>query len=283
MATPTSRRSQTSRQRTPRAARGNRSTPRSSPGSSSLLGNAAFLLLGLAILALGGAVVAMGQHRPTRAATGGGSTTSSTRTPASNAQGQSGDWISLRSNAPADILAAARQSSLFQQNLAGSGDHVSDLSRLGSPVMVRALQPPGATIWEYPDFYVVPVLDASGAATDAAELALNPTRTAIQVIAIVTYSQPHPQGSIARLSSSSAIAAVAAQQHSALRSGVAPWLVYFPADATAQETGQVTWTGGGEYPADPMWLVPGADGRDHLVGVDGRAYSPAQLPMIAGG
>ncbi|HKV83109.1 MAG TPA: hypothetical protein VJN88_01040 [Ktedonobacterales bacterium] len=225
----------------------------------------------------------MGQHRPTRAATGGGSTTSSTRTPASNAQGQSGDWISLRSNAPADILAAARQSSLFQQNLAGSGDHVSDLSRLGSPVMVRALQPPGAAIGEYPDFYVVPVLDASGAATDAAELALNPTRTAIQVIAIVTYSQPHPQGSIARLSSSSAIAAVAAQQHSALRSGVAPWLVYFPADATAQETGQVTWTGGGEYPADPMWLVPGADGRDHLVGVDGRAYSPAQLPMIAGG
>jgi hypothetical protein len=135
----------------------------------------------------------------------------------------------------------------------------------------------------YPDFYVVPILDSTGAATDAAELSLNPSHTAIQVIAIVTYSQPHAQGAIARMTASSAVASVASQQHSALRSGAAPWLVYFPADAAAQETGQVTWTGGGEYPADPIWLVPGADGRDHVVGVDGRVYSPAQLPLIKAG
>lgn len=199
---------------------------------------------------------------------------------AANPQAPSGDWIPLRSTAAADVLAAARQSSLFQQNLAGGGDHVSDLSRLGSPVLVRALQPAGAVAGQYPDFYVVPILNASGAATDAAELELNPAHTAINVIAIVTYGQPHAHGAIARQTASAAVAAVGAQQHSALRPGAAARLVYFPADAAAQETGQVTWTGGGEFPADPIWLVPGADGRDHLVGIDGRTYYPNQLPMI---
>jgi hypothetical protein len=28
---------------------------------------------------------------------------------------------------------------------------------------------------------------------------------------------------------------------------------------------------------------PGADGHDHLVGVYGRTYAPAQLPMISAG
>ena len=253
-----------------------------------LLGNAAFLLLGVAVVVLGAALVVASQHLPVSTAAnaaGSGATTtnragSRVQAQTSNAQVAAGDWIPLRSTAPADILAAARQSSLFQQNLAGTGDHVSNLSRLGAPVLVRALQPAGAVAGQYPDFYVVPILDASGAATDAAELALNPAHTAIHVIAIVTYGQPHARGAIPRLTTAAAVAAVVAQQHSALRPGTIPQLVYFPTDATAQETGQITWTGGGTFPADPIWLVPGTDGRDHVVGVDGRAYYPQQLPMI---
>lgn len=279
MARLTSRWSQNPRRQPPRARRGGRSTRESTSGGSLVLGNVAFVLLGLALLALGGAVLAIGQHLPSgSAASAGGASTQQ----ASSAHAASTDWIPLRSTAPSDVLAAARQSSLFQKNLAGSGDHVSDLSRLGQPVLVTALQPPGAATGAYPDFYVVPILDAKGQATDAAELALNPAHAAIQVVAIVTYSQPHPQGAIARMPSSAALAATSAQ-HMSLRSGASPRLVYFPADATAQETGQVTWTSGGEYPADPIWLVPGADGRDHLVGADGRVYAPNQLPMVTAG
>lgn len=277
----TTRRPRDARRQAPRTGRNGR-TARKPTGGSLLLGNATFLLLGLALLAVGGAIVAMGRQTPTGSAAGAGATTHASAQRATTTQASSGDWIPLRSNAPADILAAARQSSLFQQNLAGSGDHVSDLSRLGQPALVLAMQPPGAAVGQYPDFYVVPILDTSGQATDAAELALNPSHTAIQVIAIVTYSQPHPHGVIARMTSSTALAAISAR-HVALASGASPRLVYFPADATAQETGQVTWTGGGEYPADPIWLVPGADGSDHVVGVDGRVYSPAQLPMVKGG
>lgn len=274
----TSRRSKTPRRRISHT----RLSPRSARPTStwtSLLGNFAFPLLGLAALALGGAIIIAARQTPATAAAGSSNGTSVQYTSSASV---SGDWIPLRSNAPADILAAARQSSLFQQNTAGGGDHVSDLSRLGAPVLVLAIQPSGAAAGVYPDFYVVPILDASGSATDAAELALNPTRTAIQVIAIVTYSQPRPHGAIPRVPESAALAMVKAQQ-AALRAGSSAQLVYFPADATAQETGQVTWNGGGEYPADPIWLVPGADGRDYVVGVDGRAYSPSQLPLIKAG
>ena len=246
-----------------------------------LLGNGAFVLLGLAFLAVGAVVLAAGQHLPVSSAAPANSGSANAQT--ASAQMPAGEWIALRSNAPADVLAAARQSNMLRQNLAGSSDHVSSVSRLGTPVLVRALQPTGAAAGQFPDFYVVPILNASGATTDAAELQLSPSHTAIQVIAIVTYSQPHPHGAIVQVTASLAAATVRTQQHVALRAGASAQLVYFPADAAAQETGQVMWTGSGEYPADPIWLVPGAEGRDHLVGDDGRIYSPAQLPIIKAG
>lgn len=281
MATSPSPQSSAPHRDTPRAARGQRSEQTAKRRLTSLLGNAAFLLLGLSLLTLGGALVVAGQRFPVNSAANGGSLTGQGAPQAQNtSQSPVGEWIPLHSTAPADILAAARKSSMFQQNLSGGGDHVSDLSRLGTPVLVRAIQPAGAVAGEFPDFYVVPILNGSGATTDAAELALNAPHTAIQVTAIVTYSQPRAHGDIARVTPSAALAAVSAQQHAALRSGAAPQLVYFPADADAQATGQVVWTGGGEFPADPIWLVPGADGRDHLVGVDGKAYYRSQLPLI---
>lgn len=283
MATPISGRSPESRQHGPRSGRNRRAAQVSKRRLSTFLGNAAFGLLGVAVLVLGAALVVASQPHPASSASGSTQKGIGAQAQAANAQMMSGDWIPLRSKAPSDILAAARQSSLFQENLSGSGDHVSNLSRLGTPVFVRALQPPGAVAGQYPDFYVVPILDASGAATDAAELALNPTHTAVHVIAIVTYSKPHTHGAISSLSAAMAVAAVKAQQHSTLRPNAALQLVYFPADAVAFETGSVKWTGGGVFPADPIWLVPGSDGRDHLVGVDGRAYYLQQLPMISSG
>jgi hypothetical protein len=258
-----------------------------------LFSNAAFALLAVALLALGAAFVVACQSLPASPNTPAGasrtnaSTTTAETTTADaaasqpvNAQLASGQWIALASTSPADVLAAARQSSMLQQNVAGSGDHASNVSRLGSPIFVRALQPAGAAAGQFPDFYVVPILDPSGAATDAAELALNPSHTAIQVIAIVTYSQSHADGAVVQMSASAAVATVQAQQHTDLRAGGVPELIYFPADAAALGSGQVTWAAGGEFPADPIWLVPGADGRDHLVGNDRRTYAPDQLPMI---
>lgn len=200
-------------------------------------------------------------------------------------QAPNGAWIPLRSQSAADVRAAAAASPLFalhrSQAAAGQGD---DLSRLGTPVLVRALQPPtspsgGARL---PDFYVLPVLDAAGNATAAAELELDDAHAAVHVIAIVTYAQPRPRGIVPALSAQAAAQAASAQARVALAAGSQPTLVYFPGDAAAQETGASTWAGGGEFPADPIWLVHGADGQDRVVGTDGKVYAPSQLPMLAG-
>jgi hypothetical protein len=248
---------------------------------TTLFGNAAFVLLGLAVLALATALVVACQSLPANPSSRSGSAAAdSAASQTVNARLASGQWIAIASTSPTDVVAAARQSSMLQQNLVGNGENPSNLSRLGSPVFVRALQPAGAAAGQFPDFYVVPILDTAGAATDAAELQLNPSRTAIQVVAIVTFSQPHPLGAISLMTATQAIAAVQVQEHIALRASALPEQVYFPADAAALQSSEVTWTAGGAFPADPIWLVPGADGRDHLVGDDGRTYTPDQLPMV---
>ncbi|MGH2504984.1 MAG: hypothetical protein ACRDID_20935 [Ktedonobacterales bacterium] len=249
---------------------------------SAFFGNAAFALLGLAAIAVIAALAVAGcQPGPTSGAKSAKSANPA-RTVTATPQTAAGEWIPLRSTAAADILASARQSSLFQGDQSASGDH-ADLSRLGTPVFVRAIQPKGAPATLSPDFYVIPVQDATGAATDAAELEVNPARSAIQVIAIVTYSQPHVDGAIARLTASAAAAALSAQRAISPRAGASPELIYFPADTAVQATAPSAWTGGGEFPADPIWLVPGADGGAYVVGADGRVYDLDQLPLVAAG
>lgn len=239
-------------------------------------GNVAFVLLALSVLGLA-VTLALVATRPSTTGLAGGVQAESN---APDNPPRNGDWITLRSASPADIMAAARRSELFNEHGSAKDDHVANLSHLGAPVFVRAIQPPGATAGEYPDFYVLPILDNKGAVTDAAELALNPTHTAIHVIAIVTYAQPHTEGAIPRLNPAAAQSALSAQRHMALRSGTTPALAYFPADATAQETGQTLWSGGGTFPADPIWLTSGADGRNYVIGTDGRVYDVSQLPMV---
>lgn len=195
-------------------------------------------------------------------------------------------WIPLRSQAPGDILVAARQSPLFQAHRADGGDHEQDLSRLGLPVLVHAVRPPnGTSAYTWPDVYVLPILDAAGSTVAAAELELNPAHTAVHVTSIVTYAQPRPHGGIARQSSAAAVSMLATRQHIALRPGTTPQLVYFPLDArfqNAQRVGSGAWTAGGTFPADPAWLVMGADGLQRLVGVDGSVHLVSQLPMSQG-
>ena len=251
-----------------------------------------FLLFGLALVSAGVVVtLAAGHVAVGRAAVTGLQGTGATPLvagPAGTAVPAGTTWIPLRSQAPGDVQAAARQSALFQAHRADEGDHEHDLSRLGTPVLVHTVQPPnstsaGAYVW--PDVYVLPILDSAGNTVAAAELELNPAHTAVHVTSIVTYAQPRPQGSVARQSSAAAVSTLATRQHVALRPGTRPQLVYFPLDArfqTGQNAGSDAWTAGGTFPADPAWLVMGADGLQRLVGVDGSVHLVSQLPMSQG-
>lgn len=66
--------------------------------------------------------------------------------------------------------------------------------------------------------------------------------------------------------------------HMKQRSGTRAELVYFPLDAQQQQTGELGWTSGGQFPADPFWLIDGADGQEHFVGSDGTVYYSNQIP-----
>lgn len=242
-----------------------------------LASHAAFVLLALAVIfALG--VMALASHQSSAA----GSAADATKPPATTASGAPSapsapsalpaGWVRLASQAPADILAAARQSPLLQTSSGDGGDHPTDFSRLGAPVLVRALRTDEFGVM--PDFYVVPVLNAAGQTTDAIELQLDAGHTAVQVVAVVTYAQPRPAGRIALADLSAAVAAVGAQHHVTLQSAAQPVLVYIPMDANAPSP----WTAGGASPVDPVWLVPGADGQSHVFGTDGKVYYLRELP-----
>lgn len=231
----------------------------------------------LALGVLGG--VASCASSTTTSTTGVGAGSDATLTTTAPASGD--EWIPLRSQASADILAAARRGQLFQNAQANGGDG-PDLSRLGIPALVQALRPTGVTADQLPDFYVVPALNAAGDASDAIELVLNPARTAVQEIAIVTYTTPRAGGAISALTQDQAAQLVASQRQVSASALGHPSLVYFALDPQwqANDNNQSGWTGGGALPADPIWLVPAANGEQYFAGEDGAVYTVDQLPQV---
>ncbi len=235
--------------------------------AKALVGNFVYIILGGAALLFAGVLIAAAQHTPSSAASDTSATTN-----------YSSGWIPLPSNSSSAIIAAARKSALFNVNRKGSGDFLKDLSHLETPVLVRALQAPGSVVM--PDYYVIPIDNAAGKMVGAAELELNASRTSIQVTSIVTYTSPHPHGQVSHVAMSSALTDLSSQRRVTPRSGAQPQLVYIPIDAAALETGQVIWNGGGTSPTDPVWLIPGADGQNHIVGADGHAYDMSSVPLM---
>lgn len=239
------------------------------------LGNAVYALLALAAF---GVVVSMASCVASSAPTPGANRNpSATSTALTSGDG----WIPLRSQSAADILAAARSGALLHDSQAGDGDGPHNLTRLGTPVLVRALRPAGVSASQTPDFYVVPILNTAGAATDAVELALNPARTAVQEIAIITYSAPRANGAIAVLRQEQAVQLVAKQRHVAEQSGIQPYLIYFTVASPDPSSlnDPPLWSGGGALPADPIWLIPAADGQSYIAGNNGAVYIESQLPF----
>jgi hypothetical protein len=237
-----------------------------------LAGNLAFVLLAGTVITFMIVAATVARRIPTGSAASASSATSA----AATANAGSG-WIPLVSQAPGAIIAAARKSTLFNVDRSGKGDYLKDLSHLENPELVRAVAQPGSA--SMPDYYVIPIDDASGRMVGAAELALSPTDTAVQLTAIITYSTPRRHGQLAQIPETAALSDLS-RQRVALRGGAQPELVYIPIDAAALETGEITWNGGGEYPADPVWAIPGADGKDHVVGTDNHVYATSDLPVM---
>lgn len=226
----------------------------------------ACLFMCLVVLA---AVAACGQVSPPAGARAATSVASPTPTVDDGAA----RWMPLKSQAPADVLAAFTQSLLFHLNCPTGPDCQQDLSHLGTPTLVTEVRTPATRSGS--DFYIVPILDAEGTMHALASAELNPAHTAIHVQGISGSGPRWPR----LVTADGAVAVVLAQHHTGLRSGARPTLVWLPLNQVALQTGQIVWNAGGKSALDPVWLVPGADGRDHFVGSDGRAYYLSQFPL----
>lgn len=153
------------------------------------------------------------------------------------------EWITLKSQSPADVLAAVHQSQHFNHQCAVQDDCLHDLSRLGTAQLVRPILSSHGT-----DCYIIPVLDTSHNTVGVAIAKLNASHTAITIADIVTYPQPRPNGTVARMQVDAAVEAVVMQHHTTLRANAQPRLVYFPFDFAGEKAGTVTWNGGGNFP-----------------------------------
>ncbi|MFI5274621.1 MAG: hypothetical protein ACHQ4H_16435 [Ktedonobacterales bacterium] len=100
----------------------------------------------------------------------------------------------------------------------------------------------------------------------------------IQMAGDPNYNKPFPW---LQVTAEQATVALQQQRGIAPAASATAELVYFtPPDPVPGVN--VTWTGGGTNPADPMWRLKGKDGRYHFVGTDGHVYESNQLPVVAG-
>ncbi len=191
------------------------------------------------------------------------------------------DWIPIPADTPANVLAAFLHSSLYQavedSNATGVGDAQYDLSRPDTPVFIRELHAPGGMI--FPDMWVIPFDMPDGMIGIIVTCDINPSHTDIQVDGVGGIGTPRPHDQLPFFTRSEAVSRVEAQSHVALRPGAEPYLVFTPIDSMLIETGKAVWNGGGG-PGAPLWLVPGADGKDRVLGDDGKVYFPAQIPVV---
>ena len=204
------------------------------------------------------------------------------------------DWVSLRSTTPADLLAAMRSTTLYQEVAASPQTRLGQALRtgtLGTPVLVRAYRPTRGM----PDVWVVPVL-----ATGATGVPSPPTVGA-SVVALLDFEYDRPHARIRavsfagpfvptdpeygrpfpRVTPAVALARVQQTRRLNVTGGRQPQLVYFPADLNALNDphSKLKWSGGGQFPDLAVWQVPATDGHDYLVGVDGVVYTAGQLPL----
>ena len=193
-----------------------------------------------------------------------------------------GDWIPISADTPAAVLAVFKQSGMYSaaQSSAttGVGDAQYDLSRPETPLFVRELHIPGSIVM--PDMYIIPFDMANGTVGYLMLCNVNATHTAIEVGEVMGVGTkngaPVPHGGLVYLSASAAEGVLYAQRHVRLMPGKQPYLVYTPLDPMSGG-----WSGVGRDGFRPLWLVPGADSHDYVIGNDGKAYLPSQIPLAS--
>jgi hypothetical protein len=197
-------------------------------------------------------------------------------------QTQPEKWYSINSGSAADILSAVKCTDMYQSALQGDDLIASALQTgtLASPWLVK----PYRSDAHLSQFWVVPVVAANNHPLALLTFLYNPQSQLIQAgeFDAVTGDMFYVNHSFPAVTANSAVAAVSREQRVAAIQGRAPELIYFPLDHLAVVNGKATWTAGGASVIDPIWRVPGVDGKWHFVDHDGHTHLSTDFPVDPG-
>ncbi|HEY7340627.1 MAG TPA: hypothetical protein VH591_07090 [Ktedonobacterales bacterium] len=176
-------------------------------------------------------------------------------------------WAPLRSESPADVLAAAECTAMFQ-----SARHSNDpigmalgTGTIGQPVLVA----PYASGTLMTTAWVIPVDSPVGYPSAMLEFVYDRPNHRLRAGSFMAVSNNmfYTSHHFPYISATQAVSLVWQARHVSLMADRSPELVYFyGSDHLAVITGKAeAWTEGGDVTIDPMWRVPGADGRWYYV------------------
>lgn len=190
--------------------------------------------------------------------------------------------ISIKSEASADILAAAKLTRMYQ-SAAIDKDLIGQALRRGTlanPVFVK----PYRQDVGFDQYYVIPVVGTNNIPLamlkfvyDSGQHQICPSAFAAVTGNMFYASRPFPS-----VSASAAIAAVQKQYHVDVATGTAPELIYFLPDHVGFITGKNSWRNGGTAVIDPIWRVAGVDGHWHYVDHNGIVHKSKEIPTESG-
>ena len=233
--------------------------------------------VGLSVLTIGIALAESGQvHFGRHSQTA--DTCTPTLVPDGNA-GQPAKWFSINSGSTADILSAVKCTDMYQSASQGS-DLIAQALQAGTlatPVLVK----PYRNNVGLSQFWVVPVLDANNHPLALLAFFYNPQTKLIHEgeFDAVTGDMFYVNRTFPAVTANASVSVVSNQQHMTTAQGRTPELIYFPADRIGLQTGKVHWQAGGASVIDPIWRVPGTDGKWHYVDHDGHAHMNTDLPV----
>jgi hypothetical protein len=194
-------------------------------------------------------------------------------------QAQSAKWFSIRSGSAADILSAVKCTDMFQSALQGNDliAYALHTGTLANPVLVQPYRSDAGLA----QYWVVPVIGKNDYPLALLTFFYAPQSHLIQEgeFDAVTNDMFYVNHPFPAVTLNRAVAAVAAEQHISAVRGLASELIYFPGDVAGLEVGRQNWHAGGTAVIDPIWRVPGVDGKWHYVDHDGHTHQSTELPV----
>ena len=176
-------------------------------------------------------------------------------------------WVTLRSEAPADVLEAP-ESTIMYQSARTSHDYIAwalSTGTLEQPVLVR----PYVDGAQSDTCWIIPVVSDLGYPEVFLDFVYDRPHHRLRAGSFMAVSNNmfYTSHVFPYISATKAAAMVWQARHVALIPGRSPELIYFfGVDHMALITGQAeAWTYGGDAAIDPMWRVPGADGHWYYV------------------